>query len=897
MLLRRLQLINYGGIYNGMGLYEIDIDFTKCKHRLILIKGDNGTGKSTIENSLKPLPDDNSSFIQGMNASKIIEYYDEYTNIIYSIQFLHECKPNGTRGNAKGYIKKYILGTNDITELNPSGNITSCKNIIFEELQLDPNYIALTQLSNTKRGIADLRPADRKKFVNSILNNTDVYNDMHKTLSKKSTSYKSLMNSMISKLDNIGDITQLNISLKNMNETIDKIENQISNFIEIKAREEGMLKTIDPNHSLADKIEVMNTELDKYRSKKNEIEKKRHEIFLKNKNLNHEYDASEVEDLEELKIKVSNIISSLKSKITSLLESRQLESEELRVKSSKLQTLNSNESLEEVKRMKEELRNKKSNIENRWGGYIVDITNISKEELLSCIKVIKHIYSQIQTINLSTIRNGDKKYYKNKVMTFTSNIIDIDNEIKILRKQYEESLIKESKISILAKRPSTCKIDTCPFVKDAIDILDTKFESSSNINTKIKELELNRLNLSEEIKYIENDVYNMFCDYENIKNTFNIYYDTFMKFNLGFKNFNELLELLYNIETYNQIINTLQYLMEYSNDLEEYKVIDKSILEIESRFDKLSSQEEFINLLISDITRLQSQLDTDTKKINDMNIEIKSYETKYINLCYKIDIISSIIEYNNIVSSCNEAIGILTEEIENNKSEIDKIQKINSDISKLTTAIESLSKELTPLKNNRDSIKFKIEMSKEYSVELEEYKSKYNQIETLKYYSSPTTGIQLLFANMYLNKILTNANNILSRLFGGQFALLPLIITESEFRIPVAVNGGINHDDITSMSSAQISLISMIISISLLSQTSTKLNIIVGDEIDAPFDSENRREFINILYQLMGLVNSSQCVLISHNSEISLKDCDVILLKSENDIISDGNIIWNYNYR
>ena len=105
---------------------------------------------------------------------------------------------------------------------------------------------------------------------------------------------------------------------------------------------------------------------------------------------------------------------------------------------------------------------------------------------------------------------------------------------------------------------------------------------------------------------------------------------------------------------------------------------------------------------------------------------------------------------------------------------------------------------------------------------------------------------------------------------------------------------GINHDDITSMSSAQIALISMIISISLLSQTSTKLNIIVGDEIDAPFDSENRREFIDILTQLMSLVKSSQCVLISHNSEIPMADCDIILLKNENDVITEGNIIWSY---
>ena len=44
----------------------------------------------------------------------------------------------------------------------------------------------------------------------------------------------------------------------------------------------------------------------------------------------------------------------------------------------------------------------------------------------------------------------------------------------------------------------------------------------------------------------------------------------------------------------------------------------------------------------------------------------------------------------------------------------------------------------------------------------------------------------------------------------------------------------------------------------------------------------------------MSLVKSSQCVLISHNSEIPMADCDIILLKNENDVITEGNIIWSY---
>ena len=169
-----------------------------------------------------------------------------------------------------------------------------------------------------------------------------------------------------------------------------------------------------------------------------------------------------------------------------------------------------------------------------------------------------------------------------------------------------------------------------------------------------------------------------------------------------------------------------------------------------------------------------------------------------------------------------------------------------------------------------------------------------NKLEVIKYYTSPTTGIQLIFASIYLSKILNKANEMLSTLFGGIFLILPFVITEDEFRIPVAVNGGLNHDDITSMSSAQIALISMIISVSMLSQVSTSMNIIVGDEIDASLDPENRRRFFDILLGLMDLIHSEQSILISHNSEYTQNECDVIWLRNRENITEAGNVIWSF---
>ena len=193
----------------------------------------------------------------------------------------------------------------------------------------------------------------------------------------------------------------------------------------------------------------------------------------------------------------------------------------------------------------------------------------------------------------------------------------------------------------------------------------------------------------------------------------------------------------------------------------------------------------------------------------------------------------------------------------------------------------------------RDTIKHKVEMLKEYEKELEEYKASYTKIETIKYYSSPTTGIQTVFMELYMNKIIQLANRLLAMMFDGVFHLDPFIINENEFRIPCS-GGNLPHDDISSMSSSQVACISMILSFALLFQSSSKLNILKLDEIDGALDSYNRRNFIIMLDQMLEVLDCQQCIIISHNDEINLDNCDVILLKHSNIEPIVGNIIWKY---
>ena len=142
-----------------------------------------------------------------------------------------------------------------------------------------------------------------------------------------------------------------------------------------------------------------------------------------------------------------------------------------------------------------------------------------------------------------------------------------------------------------------------------------------------------------------------------------------------------------------------------------------------------------------------------------------------------------------------------------------------------------------------------------------------------------------------MNKIIELSNQMLMYLFEGEYVLQPFIITADEFRIPCKGNGYIN-DDISSMSTAQICMISMIVSFALLYQSSSKYNILHLDEIDGGLDTRNRLQFTYLLNQLMDLLECEQCIMVSHNNELNTEDADIILLKNPGEQIV-GNIIWS----
>ena len=892
-----IELQNYAGIYNGMRLTQIKIDFTKCKTNKILIRGDNGSGKSTLMSAINVNPDPNDKFIPNAEARKNICIIDN--GIEYIIRYIHPVTNSG-RGTTKGYISKNING--QMVELNPNGNISSCKDILYQEFNLDSNFMALSQLSSEDRGLVDRKPAERKKLLNGILNTLETYNNIYKTLNKKSSIFRSTTNSLAYKIDSIGDETTLQLNLTSVENRINALEAKKNELIESSA---------------AIKVEI-NKYMDILRQNNydiitNELSEVNSTVKSLNNSIKNTLSKYSIDDISKVEaflkhlemecIRLDSEIENDRKQLPLLLAQRESECKELEEKNSKLNALQSDYNYLDIKRAKQEAENIVNDYDkvfNEMGLRNIDL--ITKSEFDSAIEALEYL----QSIGNALIANYDIDLVKlcvNNRNRINEDIAKLKSEKDALSNAKQELSDLEKKAyefdsmrniaNALINRPNECKIDNCYFIKEALEA-----------NTKYPESEYNKLQMdiggikeyisdtTDHIEFAEE------CS-EIVKQIDIINRELQSKMRFISKlpvrqDFAEtFLIRLVNNDPFNDIARLYKYI-DCGNMIEEYKVAKQNLHNFEVEYKIYESKNEMIESILSSIELLNTKTDSLARDIESMNSNIKNNESKLSNtksVKEKIETLSHKIndEYLPSANRQEELINIKNS-LENNNIEINRLQ---SELNNINTTLGSINNDIKRETDARDQLKHESQLLIEYKREYDVYMKKYTKIEKIKYYASPNTGIQTVFMELYMNKIIAIANDLLSLLFEGEFTLQPFVINENEFRIP-CMGSGLMHDDISSMSTAQRCMISMILSFSLLYQSSTKYNVIKLDELDGFLDTNNRGYFITLLDKLMDLLKCEQCFIISHNNELATYNCDVILLKSNDVMIDGGNIIWKY---
>lgn len=890
-----IKLTGYIGIYQGMRLNQIEIDFTKTRHRLIIIKGANGSGKSTLQDAINPLPDPNHFFIPGVSAKKEILLQDR--DIAYKIVYHHPIKNgSGDRDTTKGYIYK-----NGVL-LNPNGNISDAKNIIYEELDLDPNFVALSALSTEDRGLVDKKPADRKRFMNSFVPSIDVYNNIYKKLSKKSSILKASINTITAKIESTPSEESLNETLKSLNSRINENKIVRDDLVSKNAVLKATIQQLDPNGEIQSEY---NTLVEALTEHEKELTLLRNQIDFSLKSL----ELTKNDDIYEYKSKMSSrkiiletSISETQRNIENTLVMRENESKELQKKIAKLNSITNDISYSDLIVQVRKSKNKIEECEkifNEMG--LKDATILTKDEYITGLEKMREIKLSLDvfrdTFSYGTISDVlDNYIYGNKDISIQiSNCQKEIKEMENMKIKFNTEMIKTQAeldlIESLKIRPVDCKIDTCPFIKEAVITKEKDPESNlKEVIMQIRQIE-SSLEYNNELLEKLNEINACIFAIKNILRTIDGYKFIFNKLPCGetFTNKDIFYTKIMNSDLFDEIMEVYKYI-DYSNLIDEYNITKTTLSKLEEQQRLFASKHTIIEEIQNDIENLEiktanltKELETKHASIKDMKLELSEIDDKLVKLTTLVNFMD---KYNELYEK-NKTDSNRYDEIWKSMNDINKsIENINHN----NELIKSYTNSLDGLEKDRSSIEHTIRNLQEYKLELAAYSNKYDKIEIVKRYSSPTKGIQNIFMEIYMNKIIDLSNQMLTYLFGGEYSLQPFVITADEFRIPCQGSGLLN-DDISSMSTAQKSMISMIVSFALLYQSSTKYNILHLDEIDGGLDTTNRLQFTYLLNQLMDLLNSEQCFMISHNNEINTDEADIILLKNPGEQIT-GNIIW-----
>ena len=896
MRYKSIELINYAGIYNGMGLTQISIDFTQCVSNKIIIRGSNGSGKSTIISSIHPNPDSNDKFIPGAEARKTLVLTDN--GIDYIIRYIHPVTNSG-RGTTRGYISKLIDG--QMVELNPNGNVSSCKDIINDEFNFDSAYSSLSQLSSEDRGLVDKKPAERKKLVNNITNSLDTYNSIYKAVSKKAATLKGLISNISNKIDMIGPGSKIAASLVNLENRIKTLEDEKTTTIEaiagIKLKISELQDSLDKNQYNEIVTDIAMTgkllkSLEGYISS-----------TLQNYNIESiDGVKSFLEALNHDIIVYNSEIARKKQEIQNALRDREVDFNALQDKQHKLNSLQGEHNYLELKESLSKLEQELLEYESMFSkAGLMNIDFITKDEYNSAMEslyylrdMVNGLYTNYYDEFVASYINHRSTYDEaiSKLPSTKEKIHNLEQQILQLKTQISIAEAQRANLAALDKRPAECKIDTCPYINAAIEA--ASLWPDDKYNALLQQLDQLEEELEHDQVYYDytTDIQNISIKIAAIERELKSRYILIKKLPVRSDFAESFLSRIAKFDPFSDIDELYKY-VDYGNIIEQYKVCKEQYKIYKSEFDIYKTKNDIIDSIISDIETIQSSLDRLSLQIEQDNHDIDNLSkslTDSENVKSKLE---SLLDKYNIEYAPNKS---KYDDLVNTKNTLDiavnQIQVYREQLDHLNKNMGAINSDINNLSQQRDACRHSLIMLQEYNDEIDKYHKEYVMIDKIKYYASPNTGIQSIFIGLYMNKILSLANELLAMLFGGEFVLQPFIVNESEFRIPCIGDSNIMHDDISSMSTAQKSTISMIISFALLHQSSTKYNIICLDEIDSALDTSNRSGFVGLLDKLMSLLNCEQAFIISHNAEFDTSACDMVCLKNTSSELMNGHIIW-----
>lgn len=865
MKILKLVLENFANIHTSMNTHKLEIDFSNSVNKICLIIGPNGSGKTSIMSLLNPFAslgnldvrDSNDLILQGKSGYKeiIIQKNDD----IYTIKHFYTSVKDKSHS-----VKSYILKNGD--ELNPNGNVTSFKEVVKNELHVELDYLKLIRLGSNVTSMIDLSETERKNFMSKLLDDIGIYLTYYKKINNDIKHIKDLISHTIDKLNRLGiiDITQ---SKEEISKTQTKLELEQENYGKLSGSISILQHEID---------KIKNPELLESTIKSNSKKISKMEKILESKDMlestDVEYYKKEITKIEKLisdsktgvsasELIINNYISGLDALLTS--------QRELEIQKDKQENTS-----EELKKLQKELNHQIDRM-NALDVIVGDFkTEITKSEFDSFIVFLKNSQQTLSKTYefgkkpikkiISLLRKGrDVSSYIIKHKTMGSP----DVEDTFINKIYKLGINEKMFSSELPCGDNPCMFKTVVTQlynlmndNDPEDKEDLEFFYSMELAWEnIKNVLTSFSRYSHVILSLPNDLQTFFETeniYSKIENLQFIYDD---------KLINEYLSL---ITEYDNIQNMKKSINELESKIKMYKAIDNSEYikkELKSVKERLKEYRDNISLHEGYIAKYKETISDSSRTLEHLEECKDTFE-----------------KYDELVSNQKE----LVTDWELYKFNFKKIKELDIDITRTKDSINSLNESL----QNQMT---RLTQYKSFKKDLDKFNEVYDDLVLIKESLSSKKGIPLHYILTYLGNTENITNELLDIAYNGKIYIDKFNITPTEFSIPF-YNKGKRLRDVKYASQGELSFLSIALSFALSSQTLSKYNIMLLDEIDGPLDTSNREKFISILENQIDRIDSEQNFLITHNEMFSSYPVDIIDLSFDNKNTSDKYPLANF---
>lgn len=875
-----LRLKNFAAINTGMGKKELIIDFSNCKNRVILLVGTNGSGKTALLSTLHPFAYPGSMDVRA-NSSMILQDKDgekeiHYTkdNSVYVIKHFY-------KNSKKGLSVKSFITKNGI-ELNPNGNVTSFIDVVNNELGIQQDYLKLLRLGSNVTNMIEMKAAERKSFTSDLFSELDIWSKLYKKVNEDSRLLKNLLSTVSNKLQRLHIVDRDQI-VKDISEIGFEIASVKSNMDELKKRLgviDGKIQALVPEgvKTLKETIIRMDLELS---SKLKEIDKYRKDIDALGVIICGSID-NEIETLTTNinTLTTKNLVS--KETINSyMINMNDLMNERDDIQK-QLSTLVSDDDIKSLKAIRDSIVCTLNDIPNKVKNYKPATT---KDILLTAIKVlteIDRIVSNTYEFGMDAvkkcihlIRDGADidKYIE-------SEIIAIDKEVIDITAKYKANKINNACVVVF--KPTDCAVSNCPY----LDLYERFFKSTDEDTQSVEALENRREYYVKIGAVYKNITYigSLVKMNDNIR-------ETLSNLNIDYLSMNSILDAMFsNYPVFNESVIT-----KHINDIEEYNMYQKLVLElreVESEIASSDSNDKLIDSLKSRLSVITDKIDTIKIDIERITGEISDRERmlsdteNYRELVYRYrDVIN---ELNN---ACDDA-DKFGDELHDKKDIFNSVKSELSDLDMMAGQMKIYEQRYSSL---QQTLMDKSHVLKTYDELIEErdiLNDKFEEVAITREALSSTKGAPLLYIQLYLQSTTMFVNDILATIY-DDFEIDGFDISDTEFNIPYVKNG-VRINDVSHASQGERSFLSLALSFALIHKSIQDYNIMLLDEIDSTLDTRNRAIFLNILTDMLDLIESEQTFLITHNNMFDSQPVDIIMTSDVNlDSYQNANIIYH----